>query len=99
MLGFFSKIRCFHSGQASEIPEGEDFLKIQSANSKKIDREIERDRQISQRGYEHINIGTGCYYSVKIEFVQFREPVFSKIYENYYTVTHSFKRMNYLHLS
>jgi len=50
MLGFFAKIRCFQAGQGTEIPEGEDFLKTQSANSKKIDREIERDRQISQRG-------------------------------------------------
>lgn len=41
---------CFQSKQSSALPEDDTFLKEQSANSKKIDREIERDRQISERG-------------------------------------------------
>ena len=50
MFGCLANMGCFQSKQSSALPEDDTFLKEQSANSKKIDREIERDRQISERG-------------------------------------------------
>ena len=50
MLGWFASMGCLPSAQVSAIPEDDVFLREQTARSKKIDREIEGDRMINQRG-------------------------------------------------